>query len=272
MVSSNNDGNTLVVASDMHCSPINIPLLNKFSMLIQRLKASNASKMFCSVFAGEPTPNTVFHRLMHYDVKDDDMRKVFGRRLKFASNFIAYQVQESLDEKLGDDRRRLMRFLDGHGKPAAFLGWLFEACAHEMLLKGVDLPMRALNAHAKEISFKLDETAGIYTKFKMAELEQVFKDAHRQPDSSTLSSVDAHYLTKCGVLWLFQMTRNVDHKVNMEGVLELLERLGKLEDTDKPCFRCARGCCSHLPGATIQSAGCFSPRSLRQGGDGSCLQ
>ena len=184
-------------------------------------------------FRGRADPNTVYHRLMHYDVKDDDMRKVFDRRLKFASNFIAYQVQESLDEKLGDNRRRLMMFLDGDGKPAAFLGWLFEAYAHEMLLKGVDLPMRGLNAQATETSFKLDETVGIYTKFKMAQLEQVFEDAYRQPDSSTLrSGVDAYYLTKSGVLWLFQMTRNVDHKVNVEGVLELLERLGKLEDTD----------------------------------------
>ena len=38
-------------------------------------------------------------------------------------------------------------------------------------------------------------------------------------------------MTKAGVLWLFQMTRNVDHEINVEGLLELLETLGKLQDT-----------------------------------------
>lgn len=181
-------------------------------------------------FAGTADPKTVVHRLMHYDVKE--MRGVFDRRLKPASKYIAYEMHESLNERLDADSKKLMTWLEGHGKPAAFLGWLFEGYAHEKLLEGVDLPMKGLNVQATASSLKLDETVGNYTKFKLADVERIFEDAYRNPGSSTLRSVDSYYLTNSGVLWLFQMTRNVDHKINAEGILELLEKLGKLDDMD----------------------------------------
>ena len=63
-------------------------------------------------------------------------------------------------------------------------------------------------------------------------MERIFEDAYRNPDLSTLHSVDSYYLTISGILWLFQMTRDVDHKINVEGVLELPEKLGKLNDME----------------------------------------
>lgn len=181
-------------------------------------------------FAGTADPKTVVRRLMHYDVKQ--MRGVFDRRLKPASKYIAYEIQESLNERLDADRKKLMTWLDGHGKPAAFLVWLFEGYAHKKLLEGVNLRMKGLNVQATATLLKLDETVGNYIKLRMADMERIFEDAYPNPDSSTLRSVDAYYLTNSGILYLFQMTRNVDHKINAEGILELLEKLGKLDDMD----------------------------------------
>jgi len=180
-------------------------------------------------FDGSADPKKVLHRLMHYDVKQ--MRGVFNRTLKMASKYIAYAVQERLNKKLEVDRQSLMSWLDGTSKSAAFLGWLFEGYAHEKILEGIDLPLRGLNPQATEKSITIAQTNGEYTKFRMADLEQIFEEAYRQPGSSTLRSVDSYYMTKTGILWLFQMTRNVNHQINVEGILELLEKLGKLEDT-----------------------------------------
>ena len=39
-------------------------------------------------------------------------------------------------------------------------------------------------------------------------------------------------MSNSGVLWLFQMTRDINHKSNIEGILELLEKLNKLQDME----------------------------------------
>ena len=180
-------------------------------------------------FNGSADPEVVLHRLMQYDVQD--MRGVFDRRLKMASNHIAYLVQEKFNKKLRVDQQSLMCWLSGSSKSAAFLGWLFEGYAHEKLQEGSNLPLKRLNAQATADSIKIAKTIGEYTKFRMAKLEQIFEEAYRQPKSDTLRSVDSYFLTATGVLWLFQMTRNINHQINVEGLLELLETLGKLQDT-----------------------------------------
>ena len=180
-------------------------------------------------FDGSANPEVVLHRLMQYDVKD--MRGVFDRRLKMASNHIAYAVQERFNKKLRVDQQSLMVWLSGSSTSAAFLGWLFEGYAHEKLQEGTNLSLKRLNTQATENSIKIAKTIGEYTKFRMANLEQIFMEAYRQPESDTLRSVDSYFLTETGVLWLFQMTRNINHQINVEGLLELLETLGKLQDT-----------------------------------------
>ena len=180
-------------------------------------------------FHGKADPEKVRHRLMHYDVRE--MKQVFDRRTRMASNYIAYIVQERLNNQLRVDQQSLMNWLDGSSRSAAFLDWLFEGYAHKKLLEGINLPMRGLNSQATATWIQIEETVGEYTKFKTADMEQIFEKAYREPDSSTLRSVDSYYKTE-KELWLFQMTRNVDHKVNVEGVLELLEKLKMLQDTD----------------------------------------
>eukprot|EP00977_Amphora_coffeiformis_P008963 scaffold2033_cov164-Amphora_coffeaeformis.AAC.2 len=81
---------------------------------------------------------------MHYDVKE--MRGVFDRRLKPASKYIAYKMQESFHQRLDADRKKLMIWLDGHGKPAAFLDWLFEGYAHEKLLEKLGVVTLSLSS------------------------------------------------------------------------------------------------------------------------------
>ena len=104
------------------------------------------------------------NRLMHYDVQK--MRGVFDRRLKPASKYIACEIQENLGQLLDADRQKLMTWLDGNRKPAAFLDWLFEGYVHEKLLEGVALPMKGLNIQATASSFKLSKMVGNYTKLK----------------------------------------------------------------------------------------------------------
>ena len=103
---------------------------------------------------------------MQYDVME--MRGVFDRRLKMASNHIAYAVQEKLNKKLKVDQQSLMGWLAGSSKSAAFLGWLFEGYAHEKLQEGSNLPLKGLNAQATDDSIKIAKTIGEYTKFSTA--------------------------------------------------------------------------------------------------------
>ena len=210
-------------------------------------------------FEGSANPEKVLHRLMHYDVKDT--RGVFDRRLKMASNYIAYAVQERFNKKLRVDQQSLMGWLSGSSKSAAFLGWLFEGYAHETLLEGSNLPLKSLNAQSTEDSIKIAKTIGEYTKFRMAKLEQIFEEDYRQPESDTLRSVDSYFLTEAGVLWLFQMTRNINHQINVEGLLELLETLGKLQDLQNVnlVFVVPKDVGSKFPAQTFKQWEVFGP-------------
>ena len=78
----------------------------------------------------------------------------------------------------------------------------------------------------------------------MAEMETIFEDAYRTPSSTLLRYDSYYYLSKSGILWLDDKGC-VDHQINvegilelLEGILELLEKLGKLNDTDSVNLVC----------------------------------
>jgi hypothetical protein len=177
-------------------------------------------------FEGTSSLDQIVHRLMHYNVCETDWTKA---TLKPASKFVAALMQERLDKKLDSDRRRLMHWLDGAGSASAFAGWLFENFVHEIFLKGVSFSMRSLGESTGMSALDIDATAGFYRRFKLeVPLEDVFLRVYQMPESSTLQALDSYILTKDG-LWMFQVTRAMNHDVDLEGILKLLEFLGVID-------------------------------------------
>eukprot|EP00549_Striatella_unipunctata_P025997 CAMPEP_0118713236 /NCGR_PEP_ID=MMETSP0800-20121206/25378_1 /TAXON_ID=210618 ORGANISM="Striatella unipunctata, Strain CCMP2910" /NCGR_SAMPLE_ID=MMETSP0800 /ASSEMBLY_ACC=CAM_ASM_000638 /LENGTH=200 /DNA_ID=CAMNT_0006618613 /DNA_START=125 /DNA_END=727 /DNA_ORIENTATION=- len=60
-------------------------------------------------------------------------------------------------------------------------------------------------------------------------MEQLFQEVYRVPSASNLRSVDSYYVDENKSIWLIQITKDVDHKVNSLGIIELLKMLGELE-------------------------------------------
>ena len=89
----------------------------------------------------ESKPVRVSHCLLHFD-----MERLDGLpELRPGTDYIAFRIKETLDAKLKGEREKPMNWLDGQGKPATFLGWLFENYAHEEILDGITLQLRNLS-------------------------------------------------------------------------------------------------------------------------------
>ena len=171
----------------------------------------------------------VIHRLLHFDVKKFRVLDVHDfPALKPGTDYVGFKISENLDAKLDDERTKLMKWLDGHGKPATFLGWLFENYAHEKLLGGITLQLRDLATGAASYE-TFSETQGHYQRFSVSlPLSQALLEAYWSPDAQNLRSIDSYKLHN-GTLWLFQITRNMDNAVHTEGILDLLKHLRLLE-------------------------------------------
>ena len=189
----------------------------------QALRKIKSMRDLSLCFDGNGPDGMVVHRLLHYVLKDKD--DIDGR-LQPASRRIAYEMTKILEKDMICDREKLMMWLEGAGHASTFLGWLFENVAHEALLAGVDTNMRNLDTQ-EETKFKLPKSE-VYQRFSLERpLEEVFLDAYRMPKAKNLRSVDSYHLTTDSLL-LFQMTRNLDHEVSTEGVIELVNSLGVL--------------------------------------------
>lgn len=175
-------------------------------------------------FNGLGDQRKVVHRLLHYE-----NQTVYGVRpkLKPGSKYLAWQMHRHLEDKLDSDRDKLMRWLDGAGKASPFYGWLFENLAHERFLQGLTLEARILDTEQEE-AMSFEETVGCYTRFKMESTDHVFEYAYRMPDASNLRSIDSYYLTETQ-LFLIQITRNMDHHVDVEGIFDILKKLEWLD-------------------------------------------
>jgi hypothetical protein len=126
-----------------------------------------------------------------------------------------------------------MRWLDGiYGisKASAFKGWLFENFVHEVLFDGGSFNIRSLSdpsSHCEPLI--LVETNAHYKRFTaVTSLEDILLQSYQMPASSTQASIDSYYADEVG-LWLFQITKNVCHDVELEGLVDLLVSLNLLE-------------------------------------------
>ena len=171
----------------------------------------------------------VRHRLFHFDINKGNFDDAVVP-MKVASRSIGARIYQRLETRLDSDRNKLIRWLEGASKAGTFAGWIFEGLAHEKLLDGLTFDLKNLLTDERT-TFTRNKTAGTYTKFKPGvSIEQLFEDVYRIPADSNLRSVDGYYVDGNGVLWLIQVTKNVDHKVNSLGIVQLLKDLKKLDD------------------------------------------
>ena len=171
----------------------------------------------------------VVHRLMHYFVSETDWTDA---TLKPASKLVACLMHQSLERKLHTERNLLIHWLDGAGKASVFRAWLFENFAHEEFLEGGEYVMTSLETHQTKEQLSIDGNAGHYKRFKLdVPVKEALLDTHQIPEASNLQSIDSYIQTKDG-LWMFQMTLNFEHKINLEGILNLLRFL-QLEEKVK---------------------------------------
>lgn len=195
------------------------------------VKISNLESVLRFFDGSHGEDEKVVHRLMHYeDVEDPET--VPG--LIPGTDFIALKISERLETKLKDERAKLALWLEGNTKSSTFLAWLFESYAHERLKEGIELDLKPLSdPTAPATTEKFLPTLGEYKRFSLdVPLAQALCDAYRVPNAPNMRSIDA-YKVQGNTLWLFQMTRNMDHDIDGEGILELLnflDCLGRYRD------------------------------------------
>lgn len=176
-------------------------------------------------FAGNMDLHKIVHRLMHYVVDENDWEESV---LKPASKLVATLMHEQLRKKLGSERENLLWWLDGAGKGSVFSAWLFENLAHEKLFAGDNFQLREITS-GKLFDLIVPATSGHYKRFKVeVPLEQALLNSLQIPQASNLQSIDS-YILSGGRLFLFQMTMNHNHDVDLEGLVNILKYL-KLEE------------------------------------------
>ena len=79
-------------------------------------------------------------------------------------------------------------------------------------LKGGTFPLRSLGTSKVTSDLDIKATVCFYNRFKLdVPLEEVFLRDYQMPESSTLQNI----LTDAG-LWMFLMTRSVQHHTDLE--------------------------------------------------------
>ena len=87
------------------------------------------------------------------------------------------------------------------------------------------------------VTYRFDATRGQYKRFKLSvPLSDALRAAYRVPKNDNLRSIDSFKWDR-GTLWLFQITRNMDHNVDAEGILDLLEYLCQVDAFDGGTLR-----------------------------------
>jgi hypothetical protein len=111
-----------------------------------------------------------------------------------------------------------MKWLSGTGKASTLLDWFFEDYVHQTLSNGVIFVRRSLDS--SEMNMALEVASGVVERFQSDfVLETVFQDV-------CMASLDSYYLVH---MW-FQSTRTENHLIMCSDVVELLSKLGKLND------------------------------------------
>ncbi|KAL3908431.1 MAG: hypothetical protein SGARI_003065, partial [Bacillariaceae sp.] len=176
----------------------------------------------------------IVHRLMHYDVKDISAKP----QLVPGSKRIAEQMHERIGQKLDSERAKLNVWLSGTNKSSTFLAWVFESFSHEQLEQGPECELVLLgevetdttSGSTRRITetYRFGATKGAYKRFSLAvPLSDALRAAYRVPKNDNLRSIDS-FKWDGGTLWLFQITRNMDHPVDAEGILDLFEYLNQV--------------------------------------------
>mmetsp|Transcript_10240 Transcript_10240/g.28214 ORF Transcript_10240/g.28214 Transcript_10240/m.28214 type:complete len:536 (+) Transcript_10240:7-1614(+) len=216
--------------SARYCLSTNEEYVNKGRAKIrQGLSKITSLRHIESCFDGETDLDLVSNRLMRYVISDPT--RLYHADLVPASEEISILMKERLDSDLQHERIKLMRWLEGSSKASTFACWLFENFVHEELQKGGTFIIRPLGSAERESDqLVIDKQQGVYQRFKeKIALDQIFRDIYHAPEASTLKSIDSLIVTP-DLLVLFQITRNSSHPVASEGIVDLLMKLGKLQD------------------------------------------
>jgi hypothetical protein len=192
------------------------------------LKKINGFDQLRDCFFGNADLNTVVHRLMHYCPENNP---IFAT-LSPASKLIDHMLAERLKQKLNDNRKVLMMWLDGSDKGSSFAGFLFEQFVHERLLDGGQFEMRSLSNSSRSM-IDINQTIGQYSRFKTNFLlDNIFKYVYQIPEVPNYPSIDSFMITENAVL-MFQITMSESHPVKLSGLVILLDSLGQLDDNQE---------------------------------------
>jgi hypothetical protein len=176
-------------------------------------------------FFGNADLNTVVHRLMYYCPENNP---VFAK-LSPASKLIDQMLAERLNQNLNDNRKLLMKWLDGSDKGSSFAGFLFDKFAHERLLDGGQFEMRSLSNSSRSM-IDINQTIGQYSRFKPNFLlDDIFKYVYQIPEVPNYPSIDSFMISENAVL-MFQITMRESHPVKLSSLVTLLDSLGQLDD------------------------------------------
>ena len=152
--------------------------------------------------------HSIFYYIPVYSSESGLPRKY---QLKVGSKKIERMVMAGIVEKNEIARKDFLSIIRSASSACTLLGWMFEYYANMVLGKADPSDFKAFRPLQEESSFALDLEPGAY------------KPAEKQNQES----IDGHcYCAASGVLYLFQTTLRMEHLVNQNGIIELIEENG----------------------------------------------
>ncbi|RHZ85215.1 hypothetical protein Glove_69g70 [Diversispora epigaea] len=173
-------------------------------------------------FVGEiDHADDISHRLIHIHTNT-----YTDKIIRFASEYVAEKVTYQLEK---DYRRELINFVTASSlinEYSALRGFIFENIAHRILQMGGRFNIRLLKSDltnsTTDISEHTELTCNKYTKLIFNNISEIKEGMYCQPKQKNFASVDAIIAPDT----LFQMTVSNNHPININGLKNLINKLG----------------------------------------------
>jgi hypothetical protein len=193
--------------------------------LLQGIQKIESFAHLVQILGNKDDPEQIPHRLFQFLPFPDSIYKYF---LCWKFEPISHQVYIAISKHLIArsfiERIEMLAKLDGISKASSFYGFLFEAHAHDILIKGDNFQIRSLD---DSISRELDIAPNSQIEFIEKKSYADYADQFIQiPIASNFLSCDSWFVdVQKRIVVFFQVTSSYYHPVSYDGLEKVLLKL-----------------------------------------------
>ena len=182
---------------------------------IASIESFDYLKKCLNLMSDEDIIHRVFYIVPSMDIDQSDCYE-----MHFGSVYIASSVEANLKTAEEQERLKLFRWLQSHGKSRSTAGWVFESYCHGFLSSGLNSVARSLTDGVNDLH--LEMTSVFHRIAELESIEELFQNMYSAPD---ITAVDGYYIDNVKeMIYLFKMTISRDHSLALENLIYIMNK------------------------------------------------